>query len=338
MSARIGVGVAGLGRMGQIHAANLAAHVPAACLVRVVDTAADRARRVGEQLGVAWSTAFECLLDDAAVDAVVIATPTGMHAEMVEQAAAARRHIYCEKPLALDVDATARGVQAVSAAGVLLQIGFHRRFDPDLALMHERVCSGKLGDIHFFRASFREPAPPAPDYLRDCGGIFLDTMIHDLDLARWLVGEITEITATTAHRPDNGAPEDGLSAGLLVAFERGALGIIEATRLAGYGYEAATEIVGSQATVRAGHGQARNELQRLAAGHATRHLHVDFHERFADAYRLALDAFIAAVCAGRSARPTGEDALAALRLAHVAADSAAEGRTVRPTTHALTTR
>lgn len=339
MTAAVGIGVAGLGRMGRIHAENLAHRVPAARLVHVADEAPDRAQLLGDDLGVAWSTSFDDLLADEAVEAVVIATPTPLHAQMTELAASAGRHIYCEKPLALDLETTGQVVEVARGAGVQLQIGFHRRFDPDLALVHERVHGGELGDISLFKATFREMAPPTAAYLRECGGIFVDTVIHDLDVAQWLVGDITEITAISAHQRDGAASAaDGLSAALILRFANGALGIIDNTRIGGYGYESAIEIVGSQATVRTGHGQGRDEVQRLAAGHLTRALPLEFHERFDDAYRLALAGFIDALLTGQPVSPSGEDAIAALHLAHAAARSAAERRTVRPALHTLTAR
>jgi myo-inositol 2-dehydrogenase/D-chiro-inositol 1-dehydrogenase len=336
MTAAVGVGVAGLGRIGRVHAENLAARIPRARLVKVIDQAPDRAQLTGAELEVDWSTSFHELLDDPAVNAVVIATPTALHPQMTEQAAAAGKHVYCEKPLALDLEATVRAVDTARAADVQLQIGFHRRFDPDLALLHDHIRHGDLGDIALFKATFREMTPPPPGYLRACGGIFADTVIHDLDLARWLVGDITELTATTAHHDhDHAWAGDGLSAALLLTFANGALGLLDTTRRAGYGYEAAVEILGSRATVRAGHAQPRDHLEHLAGGHASRHLPTTFHQRFGDAYRLALTSFVDAIHADRPVTPSGQDAIAALTLATTAARSAVEKRTLHPA--ALTT-
>jgi myo-inositol 2-dehydrogenase/D-chiro-inositol 1-dehydrogenase len=139
--------------MGGFHAENLAGRVPAAALVRVVDENEDRARRMGDSLGIEWSSSFKVLLDDPEVEAVVIATPTPLHPEMIQQAAQAGKHIFCEKPVSFELDSTVQSIEAVRSAGVMLQMGFHRRFDPDWAAAVDRIRKGDLGDVYLFRTS-----------------------------------------------------------------------------------------------------------------------------------------------------------------------------------------
>ena len=237
---RVGLGVAGLGRIGLMHAENLAGQVPSAELLRVVDADEARARATGEQLGVAWSTSYEDLLADPNVHGVVIATPTPLHVEMVERAAAAGKHIFCEKPISLDLSSTLAAIDVAREAGSALQIGFHRRFDPDFAAAAERIDAGELGDVYFFRTTLRDKQPPPMEYIKASGGFFVDVTIHDLDAARWLVGEIEEVTAHGAALSDPAfeAADDVDNAVVVLRFANGALGVIDESRAAGYGYGA----------------------------------------------------------------------------------------------------
>src|SRR5262249_46133887 len=152
-------GLAGLGRIGQLHAENLV-RSPAVELVRIVDAVEEVARATGDRHGLEWSTDYGALLEDADVEGVVIATPTAFHVDMVEQASAAGKHAFCEKPTALEVEPTVRAIEAAAAAGIKLQVGFHRRFDPDWASAAARIHGGELGDVHLFRSSLRDMRPP----------------------------------------------------------------------------------------------------------------------------------------------------------------------------------
>src|SRR3989442_10648746 len=250
MSRRVRVGLAGLGRMGRLHAANLcrARFVELVC---VADADASLAHATGEELGVEWSASYDDLLRDPSIDAVAIATPTTLHAPMIEGAAAAGKHVFCEKPIALDLESALGAVGAAHAAGIKLQVGFHRRFDPDWAAAAERIRAGELGDVYLFRTSLRDMQPPPIDYIRTSGGIFVDCTIHDLDTARWLVGDIDELTAVGAALSDPEFAEAGDVDNAIVTlrFANGALGVIDNSRVAGYGYHFSTEIVGSTPAV-----------------------------------------------------------------------------------------
>jgi inositol 2-dehydrogenase len=324
------LGLAGLGRIGRIHACNLAGRLPAVELVGVVDALEETARATGEGLGVAWSTSFDDLLADPVVEGVVIAAPTPEHARMIERAAAAGKHVFCEKPIAYEVEATVRAITAAKAAGVKLQIGFHRRFDPDWAVAAARIRSGELGDVYFFRTSLRDKQPPSSGYLGSSGGLFADTTIHDLDTARWMIGEIDEITAVGATLTDPAIAEAGDidTAVVTLRFACGALGVIDNSRAAGYGYECSTEVVGSKATARIGH-HRRVNVTWLTSGAAAVDWVDDFTERFAAAYRCELEDFVAAIRNDRPPAVTGEDALAAFTLAQACARSLRGGCSVR---------
>jgi inositol 2-dehydrogenase len=327
---RLRLGLVGLGRIGLLHADNLAGRVPSVDLVRVVDADETLARATGERLGVAWSTGYDDLLHDPDVDGVVIATPTSLHVDMVERAAAAGKHVFCEKPISLDLDSTVAAIDAARAAGIMLQVGLHRRFDPDWAAAAARIEAGELGQVYFFHTRLRDKQPPPMQYIGDSGGFFVDVTIHDLDTARWLVGEIEEVTAFGAALSDPGfaAVGDVDNAVVVLRFASGALGVIDESRVAGYGYECSTEVVGSRATVRIGdHRRVHNVW--LTPGSAAVDWVDDFTERYPHAYVLELESFAAAIRDGEPPAVTGEDGLAAFVLAQACERSYREQRTVR---------
>jgi len=249
---------------------------------------------------------------------------------MVEEAAKAGKHVFCEKPVALEVEPTVRAIQAAAAAGVKLQVGFHRRFDPDWVAATARIGAGELGDVHFFRTSLRDKRPPSIEYVAGAGGFFADVTIHDLDTARWMVGEIDEVTAVGAVLSDPGYADLGDIDHAVVAlrFASGALGVIDNSRAAGYGYECSTEVMGSRATVRVDrHRRVHNEW--LTPGMASIEWVADFQELFQQAYQLELEDFAAAIRDDRRPAVTGEDALAAFILARTCDRSFREGRSLR---------
>jgi inositol 2-dehydrogenase len=327
---RVRLGVAGLGRIGLVHAENVAGPVRSAELVRVVDCDGERARTVADQLGVEWSTRYEDLLADPLVDAVVIATPTTHHVAMVEAAAEVGKHVFCEKPIALDLPSTLAAIEATKRARIAFQVGFHRRFDPDFAAAAERMRSGDLGAIYFFRTTLRDKQPPPMEYIARSGGFFVDVTIHDLDTARWLVGEIEEVTAQGAAVSDPRFAEldDIDHAVVVLRFANAALGVIDESRVANYGYDCWTEVVGSRAAVRIGDHRRLDNVW-LTSGSADVDWVDDFTERFPRAYALELEEFVAAIREQRVPAVTGEDALAAFVLAQACDRSFREQRTVR---------
>jgi inositol 2-dehydrogenase len=329
MTRRVRLGIAGLGRMGRLHAENAAA-ARSIELVRVVDADSALARSVADELDCDWSTEYESLLDDTTLDGVLVVTPTPHHVTMIEAAAAAGKHVLCEKPIAFETADASHAVEAAEAAGIKLQVGFHRRFDPDWAAAAERIRTGELGDVYFFRTSLRDMAPPSLDYVRSSGGFFVDVTIHDLDTARWLVGEIDEVTAIGAALSDPAFAEAGDvdSAIVTLRFASGALGVIDNSRVAGYGYECSTEVVGSKASVRVGD-HRRLHSEWLTPGSRQVDWVSNFIERFPQAYRLELEAFAAAIRDDTAPLVSGRDGVAALALAEACQRSYEEGRPVR---------
>ncbi|MBA3430197.1 MAG: inositol 2-dehydrogenase [Actinobacteria bacterium] len=324
------LGLAGLGRMGHFHARNLVGHCPSAELVRVVDLDEARAKQMGAELGVEWSPSVDDILNDPSIDAVVIVVPTPFHADLIERASAAGKHIFCEKPISLDWEPSVRAVQAARSAGVKLQLGFHRRFDPDWNAAVDRIRAGELGDVYMFRTSLRDMRTPSIDYIKSSGGFFIDVTIHDFDNARWMVGEIDEVWAQGAALSDPRIEgiDDIDTALVVLRFDNGALGVADNMRAAGYGYECSTEVIGSRATVRIDN-HRRAHIRWLSPGTESTDWVKDFTERYPEAYRAELEDFARAVVDDRAVRVTGEDALAAFVLCKAAEISLHERRPVR---------
>ncbi|MDN5858736.1 MAG: Gfo/Idh/MocA family oxidoreductase [Pseudonocardia sp.] len=322
----VAVGLAGLGRMGRVHARSLRGGCADAALACVYDTDTAAARAASAQFGVPPAATFAQLLDRS--DAVVIATPTPSHAPLTIAAAAAGRPVFCEKPLSLDRAAAVAAVAACADAGVALQVGFHRRFDPDWVAAASRIHAGDLGQIQLFRTSLRDRDPPDPAVLAHTGGFFADLTVHDLDVARWLCGEVVEVTAHGAGAAQDDTAHDDIDTAVVVLrFASGALGMIDNSRCARYGYECSTEVMGTLATVRIDAPHPRGVEWRTPSG-ASRGFARDFEERFPFAYAAELDAFARCVREGTPPRVTGHDAIAASDLAAAATESWRTGRTV----------
>jgi myo-inositol 2-dehydrogenase/D-chiro-inositol 1-dehydrogenase len=311
---RVGVGLVGLGRMGRFHAADLAGRIPLAKLVRIVDANENVVRENSEQLGgVEWSTSYADLLDDPGIEAVVVASPTPLHAEMAVAAAAAGKHVLCEKPISLDLGRTYEVIEAVRSAGVKMQVGYHRRFDPDYRAAFEKISAGQIGDVYLFRTSLRDMRSPGFDYIKGSGGFFADVTLHDFDAARWLLGETEEITAFGAALSDPGFEEVGDidNAVVTLRFTSGALGVM-----------------GSKGTLRVDN-HRRVAVQTLTPDRVCQDYVSDFVERFADAYREEMEHFVEAVRSDRDPEVGGADDAAAFTLAQAADRSYREGKTVR---------
>ncbi len=326
----IGIAFVGAGRMGLTHLRNLAA-LPDVRVVVVADAryeaaeqgrAITRAERATEDI--------ESAITDSAVDAVLIATPTATHAHLIEVAANAGKAIWCEKPIALDLDETQRIVALVHEKRVPVQIGFMRRFDPGYQAAKRKIEAGELGRIETFRALSRDTYPPPLQFLQGSGGIFLDMAVHDFDLARYLVGEVEEVQAWGATLIDERfrQAEDADTAVTLLRFANGALGVVETGRRSAWGYDIRTEVAGSDGKVVVEAAQKTPMTFSRRFGYEGDHFE-SFPDRFAAAYRLQMEAFFEALRAGLLPSPGPADALETQRLALAATRSWREGRPVR---------
>ncbi|MEX5721550.1 Gfo/Idh/MocA family oxidoreductase [Geodermatophilus maliterrae] len=328
----VGVALIGAGRMGAFHAETLARRVPGARLAAVADAAPGAAERLAGALGAdrAHTDAAQ-LWDDPAVDAVVIAAPARSHADLVVAAAAAGKHVFCEKPMAVTLADADRAVDAARAAGVVLQVGFNRRFAADWRAARALLDAGTLGTPRLLRSLTRDPGGFNPSrVLPDT--IFLETLIHDFDTLRFLNpgSEAVEVSATADALVEPAWRDRGLldTAVVTVRFDNGAMAVAEACFEAAYGYDVRGEVLGSGGMATMGDGRGSGMAFSGPAGRLVETVRGD-QELFADAYTAELAAFVEAVREGRPAPVTGEDARAALAIALAAAESVRTGGPVR---------
>jgi predicted dehydrogenase len=328
---KLGVGVLGVGEMGRRHAENLRRLVAQARLVAVADVAATRAKEVAAELEIEHSFgSFEDMLEHKDIDCVVIAAPDKFHAQAIRTAAAARKHILSEKPLALNLADAHAALDAVAEAGVHLQVGFMRRYDPAYAAAMKRIEGGEIGEPVIFKSIGRDKdAPPISAYQSRLNGMLLyNNTIHDFDLARWLMrDEVTEAHtyATVAIRPEVAQHGDVVGSVVNLKYRRVAIGNIESFVQSTYGYDVRTEIVGSAGSILVG------SLQQTSATFLSKHggtqtLADHFLTRFTDAYVAEVKDFVDNVLHDRPLRVTGEDGLRALEIAVAAETSYRESK------------
>jgi myo-inositol 2-dehydrogenase / D-chiro-inositol 1-dehydrogenase len=328
--ADLSVALIGAGMMGRFHGRTLA-RTPGARLTRVID--ADRSAAASVAAIATDATAHDDLRFalDADVDVVVIVTPAPTHAAIIERAARAGKAIFCEKPLATDLAEAERVAAIVRAAGVPFQIGFQRRYDPGIARLLRLLAAGDLGRVETIRSVTCDPVGPDFAAMQRAAGIFHDTLSHDADLALAVGGAIDEVFARGAANldprfADLGKPD---TTTLSLQFASGALGVIENRLRSGYGYETVLEVGGSLAkgVVRA---DADDALTLYREARIERSHVPWFLERFDHAYRAEIEAFLAAVAAGRPPEPGVEQGLAVMRVCLAAEASYRSGRAVRP--------
>jgi myo-inositol 2-dehydrogenase/D-chiro-inositol 1-dehydrogenase len=321
------IAVIGAGRIGQIHARNIAAH-PEVKLAGVADAVAMAAAALAGACG-----APVLALEDAfRADAVFICAPTPTHADYIERAAQAGIPVFCEKPIDLDAARVRACLEVVRRAGTPLMVGFNRRFDPSFALLKQRLDAGEIGRLELLSIISKDPAPPPADYVAQSGGIFRDMMIHDLDMARFLLGEAVvqvHATASALVDPAIGAAGDFDTAAVTLRTASGKICQISNSRRATYGYDQRIEAHGSGGMLRAGNQMATSVEKADGGGFTTEPALPFFLQRYAAAYRAELDAFVTALRTGTIPAPNGEDGLRALELADAATQSAKTGEMVR---------
>ena len=326
----LSIAVIGAGRIGHVHAKTIAAH-PGATLALVADPFGDAAQKLAEVYGARHTTDVDSVFTDEGVDAVVIGSPTPLHIPHLLAAAKAGKAVLCEKPIALDMKDVEAARDELSAVSVPVMFGFNRRFDPSFAAVHAQLEEGKIGDLENLLIISRDPSAPPAEYVKVSGGIFRDMTIHDFDTARFFLGEIEEVYAA-GQNLDPALKDTGDFDAAVVTLKAasGAVATIINNRHCSSGYDQRLEASGREGALFAEN--IRATTVRLSNGEVTdaQEPYLDFFlERYADAYRIELSAFIEAVEAGTTP-PTGiEDAIAALRLAEAATESAHSGQPVR---------
>ncbi|QRR01195.1 inositol 2-dehydrogenase [Dyadobacter sandarakinus] len=332
MSKKLKTGVIGLGRIGQIHLANLVHHMPDAEVIIASDVS-PAAHAFAERLGVPHvTTQAEDVLNHPEVEAVIICSPTPYHVPYTIAAAKQGKHVFCEKPLDVTLESIREAEQVVAENGVKLMLGFNRRFDANFSNIRQLVEAGKIGEPHILRITSRDPAPPPVEYLKVSGGIFLDMSIHDFDMARYMVGsEVTEVfvKGDALIHPEIREFGDIDTAVIVLTFENGTLGVIDNSRKAVYGYDQRLEIFGSKGMAKAENNTADSLIHfDDAGGHSSLPLHF-FLERYENAYRVCLRSFIRCILDDKPSPVNAHDGLMATAIGIAAMRSLTEGRPVK---------
>ena len=333
MTQKINVGLIGAGRIGRVHAEHLAYRVPGANLVAVADVFVEAAKKVAAdfQIPDAYQD-HRRIMEDETIEAIIICSSTDTHSQMIEEAAAAGKHIFCEKPIDHDLNKIDHVLASVKESGVKLQIGFNRRFDPSFRRVREIVASGEIGVPHILRITSRDPGPPPIEYIKVSGGIFLDMTIHDFDMARFLIGEeVVEIYAVGGVMvdPQIGEAGDIDTAIITLRFENGVIGTIDNSRKAVYGYDQRVEVFGSEGVVVISNNTPDTAVVSNASGiHASLPLFF-FIERYTEAYIAEMKEFIECIQQDTSPPVTGIDGRIPVVMGYAAKKSYQDNRPVR---------
>ncbi len=306
----IRVGVIGAGRIGKIHAESLATRITGAELAAIADVNIKAAQELAEKYHVKQVYSdYKQIMADQTIDAVAICSSTDTHASLMIEAAQAGKHIFCEKPISQNLAAIDQALEAVNKAGVKCQIGFNRRFDANFKKVRQLIQEGKLGDLHILRITSRDPAPPPAEYVKTSGGMFLDMTIHDFDMARYLSGsDVVEVFAAGGVMVDPaiGQAGDIDTAVITLKFANGAIGTIDNSRKAVYGYDQRVEAFGSGGMVAVANNTPNTSIYSSAEGVISEKPLYFFLERYMDSFIEEMREFIEAV---RSDTPTAVTAL-----------------------------
>jgi len=323
---KLGVGVVGVGEMGRRHAENIRRLVPQAQLIAIADVDAYRAKQVAAELEIEHSySSLDAMLERKDIHSVVIATPDKFHADAVRAAARAGKDILCEKPLALKLEDAHAALEAVGNAGVRLQIGFMRRYDPAYVAAKKQIDAGEIGEPVIFKSIGRDKdAPPIGYYKSRMNGmLFFASSIHDFDLARWLMkDDVAEVQAykTVAIRPELEQYDDIVAGVVNLKYKHGAIGNIESYAQCIYGYDVRTEVIGSKGSILVG-GLRQAPATFFKSNGGSYDIADHFLTRFADAYLAEIRDFVDSMLNDREPQVTGIDGLRAVEIAVAAQKS-----------------
>jgi len=329
MNKKLRIGVIGAGRIGKLHAHNLVNHVPNAEVAAISDVCLDAAKTLAEQLNVEkYYQDHKEILADPTIDAIFICSSTDTHSPISIEAAKAGKHIFCEKPIDSNLDKIKEVLAEAKKAGVKYQVGFNRRFDRNFMHVREVVQSGGVGDVHMVKITSRDPSAPPLSYVRVSGGIFLDMTIHDFDMARYLSGsEVEEVSAFGAClvNPDIAKEGDVDTCVITLRFANGALGVIDNSRQAVYGYDQRVEVFGSKGCIQADNETANNTTHYTEQGVYKEKPLYFFLERYNDAFIQEAKDF-ADACMNDTDTPVGAfDGMQPILIAIAAGESCKKG-------------
>ncbi|MCP5514901.1 MAG: inositol 2-dehydrogenase [Spirochaetales bacterium] len=328
------LGIIGAGRIGRVHAESVTFHIPDAEVAAVADPfITEESKKFFNNLGVKEVFKdYKDILAKKEIDAVLICSSTDTHAKITIEAAKAGKDIFCEKPIDLDIGRIKETLKAVKEAGVKFQIGFNRRFDRNFSALKKSVVDGKVGDVHIVKITSRDPAPPPVAYIKVSGGLFCDMMIHDFDLAGYLSGsEVVEVFASGAVLVDPaiGKAGDIDTAIVTLKFANGAIGVIDNSRQAVYGYDQRAEVFGSKGCAAVENEKpSTNKISNKDAVCEEKPLYF-FLERYMQAYAAEVGEFVSAIKNGKDVPVGGDAGLASVVIAKAAMKSLKENRPVK---------
>ncbi len=329
----LNIGIIGVGRIGKMHCENLVRLIPSANVVAVADIFVDDHKEWISSLGIKKCYKdYKDLLKDEEVSAVVISTSTNTHAEITIAAAEAKKDIFLEKPIDVEIGRINSILEAVDKAGVKLQVGFNRRFDHNFSKIREVLESGEIGEPHIIRIASRDPAPPPISYVKVSGGLFLDMMIHDFDMMRYISGsDIVEIFVNSAVliNKEIGEAGDVDTAIVTVKLANGALGVIDNSRQAVYGYDQRVELFGSKGQAIANNDKPTTVEVSTANSVTTDKIPYFFLDRYTQAFLDEFNSFIDSVLNNKKVKVNGLDAKRAVQVALAADESNRTGLPVK---------
>ena len=329
------IGVVGCGRIGKLHINNLINSVPGVQVVAAADPMLDKsgAREwLAERKITNVSTDFMDVINNPEVDVVFVCSSTDTHCDVSMAAVQAGKHVFCEKPIDYDIDKIKKLLALVEEKGVKFQVGFNRRFDHNHKAVADAVKDGTIGDPHIVIVSSRDPEPPPASYVAVSGGIFYDMMIHDFDMARFLAGsEVTEVNAIGSVLVDPGIGEAGDVDTALVTlkFANGAIGVIDNSRKAVYGYDQRVEVFGSEGCAEDQNDTPNTAVLSTADGAVHGVAYKVMWDRYTGAFVAEMQSFADAVINDKETPVTGEDGLYPVLMAAAATKSLHEGRPVK---------
>lgn len=330
---KLKIGIIGAGRIGKVHTETIVQNIPDAEVVSIVDVNLNEAEKLAKKFQIAsYSDNYLDVINNPEIEAVLICSPTDTHAQYIVEAARAHKHIFCEKPIDLNLDTIQNALNVVEECNVKMMIGFNRRFDPNFKKIKQMVVDDKIGDPHILKITSRDPAPPPAEYVNVSGGMFLDMTIHDFDMARFIVGSEVEevyVAAGVMVDPKIGEAGDVDTALITLKFENGAMGVIDNSRKAVYGYDQRVEIFGSKGMIKVDNNTPDNHNYYSNDGvHASLPLNF-FMDRYIEAYASEIKEFTKAILENKSVSVGGLDGLYAVMIGLAAKKSVAEKRPVK---------
>ena len=330
---KLNIGIIGAGRIGKLHAQSICYNVPTAKVLGITDVYKDHLPALCNELGIEKIyDSYVDMLEDKDIDAVLVCSSTDTHADIAIAAAKAGKHVFCEKPVDLTPEKVQAVIDTVKETGVKLQVGFNRRFDHNFSTIRKMINEGKVGDVEVIKITSRDPEPPSAEYAAVSGGMFLDMTIHDFDMARFLAGsEVTEVyaNATCLVDPAIGEAGDVDTAVISLKFANGAVGVIDNSRRAAYGYDQRIEVFGSKGAAVASNDTPTNVVFMGDEGVVADKPLYFFLERYMQSFRDEMLQFVESVIEDKPTPTTSEDGLNSILVALAAKKSVAEGRPVQ---------